>query len=330
MQQLTDYLKDYSPRLEKFIHEYLASQKLQTQTIGPFVTSCLDNLEDYLLGGKKIRGALTTLGYQINGAGLSSEILSVSAAIELIHSGLLIQDDFMDRDDRRRGKTSIHKLYELQKDAHFGATMAILICDLTFFQALNIISKSGLNNIDLAIAELSKRLVNTGYGEILDVIGGNPDIVRLYKTAHYSFVMPLSVGAILAGATNFQLQAIEKYGTQVGLAFQIQDDILGVTGDPKVTGKSNSSDITSGKQTHILQKTLELGDPQFIKKYYGTNKKTDEIRKLMQGCGAIDACKKLAQDHANQAKRYLGKITTNEKVKIILSQLADFVVTRNK
>ena len=77
--------------------------------------------------------------------------------------------------------------------------------------------------------------------------------------------MPLSVGAILAGATDFQLQAIEKYGTQVGLAFQIQDDILGVTGDPEVTGKSNSSDITSGKQTHILQKTLELGDPQFIK-----------------------------------------------------------------
>lgn len=340
MQQLTDYLRDYTPRLDKYIHNYFDTQKQQAQTIDPFLTECLSYLENYLLGGKKIRGALTVLGYQINKTMDINNIIPVSAAIELIHSGLLIQDDFIDHDLMRRGIKSIHELYTDRKDPHFGASMAVVIGDLGYFYGYKIISDSDFAPVFVikSLSELSQRLVNTGYGEILDVVSDNKlplsrgtiDKARIYKTAHYSFVMPLSVGAILAGATDFQLQAIEKYGTQVGLAFQIQDDILGVTGDPKVTGKSNSSDITSGKQTHILQKTLELGDPQFIKKYYGTNKKTDEIRKLMQGCGAIDACKKLAQDHANQAKRYLGKITTNEKVKIILSQLADFVVTRNK
>lgn len=326
MQQLTDYLRDYSPKLEKFVREYFTIQKHYTKDIDPFLTDCLNYLETYLLGGKKIRGALAILGYQINNLLDVDKVLPVSAAIELIHSGLLIQDDFIDSDSMRHGIKSIHKLYAARKNPHFGASMAVIIGDLGYFHGLKIITNSNFKSelIVKILSELSHRLVNTGYGEILDVIGGNPDIVRLYKTAHYSFVMPLSVGAILAGAAKPQLQAIEKYGAEVGLAFQMQDDILGVVGDPKVTGKSNSSDITGKKQTHILQKTRELIGHDF------TNESPDEIRKIMQNSGAIDACKKLAQEHADLAKSHISQITPIPHISLILSQLADFVVLRNK
>ena len=334
MQQLTDYLRDYSPKLEKFVHEYFITQKHHTKNIDPFLTDCLNYLETYLLGGKKIRGALTILGYQINALCDVDKVLPVSAAIELIHSGLLIQDDFIDSDSMRRGIKSIHKLYAARKNPHFGASMAVIIGDLGYFHGLQIIANSDFKSelIVKILSELSHRLVNTGYGEILDVASdhqiqlseGGIDKARIYKTAHYSFVMPLSIGAILARATKSQLEAIESYGTEVGLAFQIQDDILGVIGDEKITGKSNSSDITGGKQTHILQKTIELIGHKF------TNETTSEIRKMMQDCGAIDACKKLAWDHAKLAKSHIPQITSFPHISLILSQLADFVVTRNK
>lgn len=334
MQQLTNYLKDYSQKLEKFIHEYFNIQKDNTKDIDPFLTDCLNYLETYLLGGKKIRGALTILGYQANNSADTDKVLPISAAIELIHSGLLIQDDFIDSDSLRRGIKSIHELYAARKNAHYGAGMAVIIGDLGYFHGLQIIANSDFKSelIVKILSELSHRLVNTGYGEILDVASdhqiqlsqGGIDKARIYKTAHYSFVMPLSIGAIFAQATNNQLEAIESYGTEVGLAFQIQDDILGVIGDPKVTGKSNSSDITSKKQTHILQKTVELIGHEF------TNEKTDEIREIMQDCGAIDACKKLAQDHADSAKSHIPLITSIPHISLILSQLADFVVLRNK
>lgn len=347
MQQLTEYLQDYAPKLEKFIREYFNTQKQHVKNIDPFLTDCLNYLETYLLEGKKIRGALTILGYQINNSADVDKVLSVSAAIELIHSGLLIQDDFIDQDSMRRGIKSIHELYAARKDPHFGASMAVVIGDLGYFQAYQIVADSDFKSelIVKTLFELSRRLVNTGYGEILDVVSDNQiqlsqeglDKAKIYKTAHYSFVMPLSIGAILAQASNNQFEAIENYGTEVGLAFQMQDDILGVVSDEKITGKSNISDIKSGKQTHILKKTLELATPtdlKFVKNHYGKSNLTDiqinRIKNIMQSCGAIATCQKLAQEHADQAKTYLSEITTNLEVSTILSQLTDFVVLRNK
>ena len=104
-----------------------------------------------------------------------NNIIPVSAAIELIHSGLLIQDDFIDHDLMRRGIKSIHELYTDRKDPHFGASMAVVIGDLGYFYGYKIISDSDFAPVFVikSLSELSQRLVNTGYGEILDVVSDN-------------------------------------------------------------------------------------------------------------------------------------------------------------
>ena len=216
----------------------------------------------------KKSGALVKLGYEMYGGKNNSSIIPVCAAIELIHSGLLIQDDWIDGDKSRRGLVSAH--------IKFGAGEAIVIGDIAIFEAYNLIGESKI------ITPMSKYLVNTGYGEIMDIRRGPADIVHIYKTAHYSFVMPLSMGAILAGATATELKKLEDYGTNVGLAFQIRDDILNITGDPKVTGKSILSDITSKKQTHIWKFALDKNafDPE--------HDTPEQIRDKFIACGAID------------------------------------------
>lgn len=345
------FLSDYSNRLEVYIKRYFDREKKKALKVDPTAYEALDILENYIKGGKKARPALTNLGYQIAG-GVSADwrikkILPAAFAVEIIHAGIIIQDDFIDKDELRRGKSTIHVRYSKRGGWHFGGSMAICVSDVAFFVGMQLLADCGLEaeRVVGAIKVLSKFLVNTGYGQIMDLsFDLQKEVsmrevfkVRIFKTAHYTFVMPLVVGAILGGGNKKLLDTLEKYGEPVGLAFQIRDDVLGVFGDPKETGKSADSDIREGKKTLLYlgaMKIVKGEEKKFLKEKYGDkNIKPGEIKRLrtiIRSSGALELSDRLARNYIEKAKKYIPKITSDPDFSHTLISLADYMVEREK
>lgn len=342
-----NFLADYRETSKDFFKNYFREKKKEARKIDPLILEAIKNLEEYIHGGKKVRGALTVLGYKAAGGEKEKEIIPVSAAAEIIHSSLLIHDDFIDRDGVRRGKPTLHKIYADKESKHYGDSIAIIIGDLGFYLGHKLVAESNFTPAKKirSLVTLDSLLINTGYGQVLDITLDKKenleweDIfkVRKLKTADYTFALPLKIGAILAGADKKVLGAIKKYGEPVGIAFQIKDDILGVFGDPKVTGKSNESDIKEGKKTFLFAKAAEMSAKKgkdYLEKWYGSEKldkkKTEKIREIIRESGALGYSEELARKLVKEGKESVSQITKNKKYQKTLAQLADYMVERKK
>lgn len=349
-QELKNYLKVFEPYSKK----YFETKINDGSKYSPLIKKYYQELEDFSEGGKKLRGFLVFLGYQIGiqGSTLSTSlkgttlnsVLPICLAQEILHSFLLIHDDIMDKSDTRRGKPSVHKRFEKDVDEHYGVSQAITLGDIACFEAIKLVNSATLDNAskNRALSILIDVLLETAYGQGMDVqfSQSRPTIAQIrkmteLKTAKYSFVGPLLVGSSLGKLSGAQGKAIVSFGMNVGLAFQLQDDILGVFGNEKVLGKSTLSDMREGKNTILIHKTRELADSKqqaVIGKLWG--KKNGDIRDLgvMRGiigaCGALEWCRKKNRQLIGQAKSAALEITDEGQLQSIFNQLAEYVVTR--
>lgn len=341
------YLKDYSKKSNRYLKTFFDKKRKSGGKIDKIVVDSINALEDYSLGGKKLRGALSVLGYQIAGGKNYSAILQVSCGIELLHSFILIHDDIIDKDKTRRGKQTLHKLFSRKKGEHFGISKAIVIGDIGAFLGYELIVNSEFpsDRLNKAILVLNDFLLKTMYGEMLDIdfdfkkkISWDEILkVRTYKTAYYTFVMPLVVGALLGGSKYKSLKLFEGYGVPIGIAFQLIDDILGVFGDPQNTGKSNENDIREGKKTFLYAKALELSKgegKQFLLRWYGSDNldedKIAKIRGIIRGSGSLDYSQQITKEMTLKGKKFIHKITRDIKQQEMLASLADFIINRNR
>ncbi|MBI2598738.1 polyprenyl synthetase family protein [Candidatus Curtissbacteria bacterium] len=187
-------------------------------------------------------------------------------------------------------------------------------------------------------------MLETAYGQGLDVEYANREpsfrqIMQIadLKAARYSVIGPLTIGATLAGVKRTQMAALNRYVAAVGLAFQLADDILGVFGEEKELGKSTLSDMREGKNTLLIYKTKQLAkgkDRRDIEKIWGKEDATvadlEEVKRIIEESGALAWCKAENRSLIEKAKKGIGKITSDESLQIIFSQLADFVISRRK
>lgn len=334
MNELKQYLAFYAKNSESFLSKWIVSKEREAGRIDPILKNVVETFYDYSKGGKKIRGALTVLGYQMAGGKDLKRILPVSCGVEFLHNFFLVHDDIIDNDKLRRGKPTIHE--------SLGIPKAIIIGDTGAFLGYELVLGSGSNE---AASVLNSLLLKTAYGELLDIYFDDKRVitwddimkVRTYKTAYYTFVMPITVGAILGKADKAQLKAIKNFGLNLGVAFQLADDILGIYGDIKKTGKSNDSDIIEGKKTLLYSKALFLAgkkDRDFLLKNYGKKGigklATGEIRRIIAGSGALAFSEKTALEFAEKAKQYIAPMTSDAEFRKILFQLAEFVVSRDR
>ena len=190
--------------------------------------------------------------------------------------------------------------------------------------------------------KLITTLLETGYGEALDVEYSYKEAtfeaiwqMMQAKTAKYSFVGPLTLGAVLAGADKSQINALAKFGLLVGTAFQLQDDFLGVFGNEKILGKSILSDMREGKNTILIYKTREIITSQDKRELERLWAKKDakmadlkKIRQIIISSGAFDWNQAQKRKLVGEAKVHIQKITKEPSLRQILSQLADFVIER--
>jgi geranylgeranyl diphosphate synthase type I len=226
-------------------------------------------MEDFASSGKMLRGALACAGARLF-EGLDEEnrrgVASLAAGLELLQAGLLVHDDIMDHDERRRGKPTCHlriKNRILESKPEFDEALALgmaeaqgtCVGDLFFFIAWEEITRipsqvSSLISREHAIVTLAQmRDVAMGYDECFPAIDDVIDMYR-HKTARYTVALPLLAGASMSGrASKEALSILETFGEALGIVFQLQDDRLGLFGDEQSIGKPVGSDIKEGKKT---------------------------------------------------------------------------------
>ncbi|MBU2666093.1 polyprenyl synthetase family protein [Actinoplanes bogorensis] len=230
----------------------------------------LDSLRRFVLaGGKRIRPTFCYWGWRGGGGDDCDEIVKAGAALELFHAFALIHDDIIDGSDRRRGQPSMHRFFATLHDRHswrgdslaFGRNTALLCGDLCAAWAEQMFHECGLSPKQIHQGYAAFALMRTEViaGQYLDLVSGVGDgsvasaltVIRM-KAARYTVTRPLQIGAWLAGAPRALYTSFTDFGDPLGDAFQLRDDVLGVFGDPTVTGKSTLDDLREGKPTVMM------------------------------------------------------------------------------
>lgn len=296
---------------------------------------------------------MTRLAYDAFDGADTESILRIAAAQELLHFSLLIHDDIIDRDYIRYGVANIagqHKLTYSQFVAskndltHYAHSTAILGGDLMLSAAHQLIASSQLPHDKIAMAQhlLSTGIFEVAGGELLDTElsfmpykKGDALKVATYKTASYSFVSPLLTGAKLAGAGDEQCEVLREYATELGIAYQLTDDILGVFGNENETGKSAIGDIVEGKRTYLVEMALEaFSDSKktvFMLAFGNPNATTLEIetaKGLLESSGARRQTEQKIATHLTAALDHLDTLALPEPFEHQFAALAKKVTNR--
>ena len=247
------YLQTYIEQTSPLVAQYIERKRQEAASLGVLPEKLIERFFLMLTRGKRIRGALVTLGYRAARGKDIGRILDTSLFIELFQTAALIHEDIMDEDPMRRGLPSFHVHFATasleknkEKRNHYGESLAICAGDVGYFLAMEHLAVSSFvpTVVQKAMAMFTNYIIRVGYGQTLDVqsgLGGSmteQEVLTIYmlKTAEYSGALPLLVGAALAGCIDTKkLDALKIYGMALGWAFQIHDDILGLFGDEKTT-----------------------------------------------------------------------------------------------
>lgn len=327
-------VRETNERLLRFFNDLEREVEVQAPLARPLV----DVSRDFTLrGGKRLRAALALIGYWIKewGSGDINAILDIMAAIELLQSYLLIHDDIMDRDEMRRGGPTAHVMYRhhcvergWSDCEHYGISQAITAGDMLEASAVGLLSSPHLppSIVPQLIATYSRGLRKVAYGQYLDVLLSKlrieevreKDVLLVYKlkTSSYTVELPLHLGAIASGSHSERiLRELSTYAIPAGIAFQVRDDIIGLYGDPSITGKPAGSDVRSKKKTLLVVKALELASPdeaRVIKVVYNelkereiTDEHVEQVRSIVKTSGALDYCERLIKSHVEASLKAL-------------------------
>ncbi|MFE0797587.1 polyprenyl synthetase family protein [Streptomyces mutabilis] len=266
-------------------------------------------------GGKRIRPILAFVGWHAAGAtGDPRTVVRLAASLELFHVSALIHDDVMDSSALRRGRPTVHRALaralqgddsgvSATADARFGEGAAILIGDLAMVWSDELLLEGETNPKQLAalwptLHAMRSEIVLGQYLDLRATGDASPDVSRAlrigrYKTAKYTVERPLHLGAIVAGADQNLLDQLSAYALPLGEAFQLRDDLLGVFGDPAVTGKSALEDLRDGKATVLTALALQTATPQqrraltdWLGKPHLTEEQAAVARRIIAATGA--------------------------------------------
>jgi len=354
------------------IDEFLATRREQLRRISPDLAPLLTHAERFLRGGKRFRALFCYHGWEAVRTSTPEllpdastphllPLISAAASLEMFHAAALVHDDIIDNSDTRRGGLSTHRVFAQQhteaswmgESAEFGQSTAILLGDLLLGWSDELLDE-GLDTLSdrvagrAARAEFVRMRTEVTAGQMLDVLEEQAwhtadeseqrlraERVIVYKSAKYSVQSPLIVGAALGGATREQRSALESFGLPLGIAFQLRDDLLGVFGDPAVTGKPSGDDLREGKRTMLIAITREklgtgprrlldelLGDPAL------TPLQVDTLQRTILDCGAVGEVEALIATNVRKAESALTLAPLGAASVAELRALADTVTRR--
>ena len=268
-------LAGFRDRLERVLAAWLEAKREEAAEAGsPETLELIDGVGRLAThGGKRLRPALVYYTYRACGGISDDEALPLALATELLHTYLLIHDDIMDHAEVRRGLATAHALFRDSHRAHrlhgdpadFGRSVAILLGDLAQSWAVElatgVAAGGGSRELARCFAAMCQEVIGGQYLELLVAqrrTASEDELLRVLrlKSGRYTAERPIQLGALLAGAAPEVLAGLSRYGTAVGEAFQLQDDLLGMFGDAATLGKPVDADLKEGKYTFLIHHAL--------------------------------------------------------------------------
>ena len=341
------------------ISGFLADQRPALSDMGPELAPMREMAATLLDGGKRLRPAFCFWGH-VAVAGQPANpgpLLAAAASLDVLHVSALVHDDLMDASDRRRGLPSAHRQFEALHSAHgwlgpadrFGQAGAILLGDLLVMWSVEMLRRSGMPPDALAAADPIAEAMRTEVtcGQYLDVLAqvrpladvgiDLAEVARVveFKSARYSVQRPCQLGAALAGGGPATDAHLATYGGCLGQAFQFRDDLLGVFGDPEVTGKPAGDDLREGKRTVLVAHAYAGSSPagqDLLRRQLGrpelTAAEIAELQTLIVSSGAREAVERAIGEGHDRAVAALGGAALTEEGVTALTALADAAVRR--
>ena len=346
MEELLEAVANPPATFEEYLDSYADTVGDLVNTFSPRGTHpdmdkyLYDPLLKYSQNGGKRHRPLICFAACVAVGGDVRQAASAASAIEHFHTAALIHDDIADEATLRRGEPCLH-LTE-------GIGIAINAGDL----ALSLVNGSVVKDPNLSdaikvrvVTELIEMTRRTIEGQALDLGWARDEryditpedylVMATHKTAHYSGAVPLAIGAIIGGGTEAQIEALRNYGLDTGLAFQIQDDLLNIEGDPETVGKDFCSDITEGKRTLMVVHALQNSSQRDRLIEILSSKTTDlatlaEAVLIMRESGSVEYARNYAENLTSIAKNRLVDMLDESPARDLLISMADYFVNRLK
>lgn len=323
-----------------------SAERERWSAVHPALDEAFGILERLASGsGKRLRPAFCYWAHRGGGGDPGDpRLVDLMAGLELLHAFALAHDDVMDGSDSRRGQPTVHRSIEAihrgqqwsGDPAKFGEAGAILLGDLGHVMADTLVAELPID----VRHEWNLLRIEVNVGQYLDVLGAamrstDPNLTRaitVYKSARYSVVRPLRLGALLAGRGDLADQ-LERFGEPLGVAFQLRDDILGVFGDPEVTGKPVGDDLREAKATELLAVAHERATPtqsRVLEKMGAAMSAADvaDVQEVLVDCGASDEIEDRIGELLRGAIGHLGSVDADASSIEALESLARYVAVR--
>jgi geranylgeranyl diphosphate synthase type I len=352
---------DLPARVQAAVDAEISSQSRVLSEIGEELTPLVAAVGALLRGGKRLRAAFLYWGYRAGGGPDTEAVIRAATAMEFFQAAALLHDDVMDDSDTRRGMPSAHRRLADEHAAagwagsgdRFGIAGAILGGDLCLIWSDELFATSGLPVAELVRARpmfdrMRTQLMGGQFLDVLESARGWDELstdqrvarartVIRYKSAKYTIEHPLLIGASAAGVSPSDRAALSAYGLDLGEAFQLRDDLLGVFGDPTHTGKPAGDDLREGKRTVLVALALDKASPSnaaLFDKLLGApdldEPGVDELRATIMASGAPDRVEQMILDLNVSARRALHTTTgLTHQGREALDALIDVCTTRS-
>ena len=286
------------------------------------------------LGGKRVRPVLMLMAYNLYKDD-PQKIITQAVGLETYHNFTLLHDDLMDNADMRRGHETVHKKWD--------ANQAILSGDTMLLQAFERVEACEVDKVKDVFATFMQTTYEIGEGQQLHVefetrndVTEEEYIEMIRLKTSVLLACALKIGAILAGAPKEDQENLYRFGEQIGLAFQLQDDLLDVYGDPKVFGKNIGGDITSNKKTYMLINAVNRANAKqreeltrwIDAKTFDREEKVRAVTRLYDEIGIRQLCEQKMETCYTLAQQYMTKVQVSEDRKAVLKAYAAAMMKR--
>ncbi len=334
-------LDRYGTLIDEKLSNFFVQARNAAKIYHPYVEKIYSSMEEFVLRkGKRLASCSTLLTYRGYTGDINDKILKVCVGIELYRHSILIHDDFVDKDEFRRGEKTFHRMFIENDDERLGDGTAVFTGNMMYSLALQSIVNSGFaqKKFDRMLSMFLEGYRSVNESQTMDLLFEykEPNVDEWYimasKRAASLFKTTILVGAILGDAPETDLQPLGEAATHMGYSFDIQDDIIDTFASLEQYGRPPGGDLALGKKPLHVIYTLKLADQDGLNTLASLTSKEqinpeilEQVKEVIRGSGGLKAAKEKSRNHAEKAKALIAQTGLSRETKEFFASLITYI-----